>query len=248
MDGIVYKITNKINNKIYIGQTRCKLSKRWSQHKNLTSPGCPMLKQAFLKYGIDSFEISIICRADNRIDLNNREKLCIRLYKSIAPKGYNLAAGGESRTTHPDTRRKMSLALTGKKRSPESIKRMSECKKGIKLTEHTKQKMSMAKRGIARPQWVRDKISKSSKGIGGYMSGKTGEKHPRSQPIVCLNDNLKYVSMNAAAIFYQVGAGLITQQIQGSIETVKGLRFQRVKNGKDGEKTKESKEITKNFV
>ena len=53
MEGIIYKITNIINNKVYIGQTVNTLKNRWCKHCH--SNGCRMLYNAILKYGKDSF-------------------------------------------------------------------------------------------------------------------------------------------------------------------------------------------------
>lgn len=240
MYGIIYKITNKNNGKVYIGQATGKLSKRWSQHSCLLSPGCPILKKAIQKYGKESFVLTVICKANSKEELNHREKLCIGLFNTITPSGYNLSSGGESKNTHPNSIKKMSKALKGQKRSKETILRMrlaQSIRKGRKLSQFTKDKMSAAKKGVARPEWVKLKISHSTKGKNSHVFGKTGKNHPRSQSIRCLNDNLLYESMSAAAAFYKMNAGLITQQIQGKISFAKGLRFKKEQNGKNEQKT-----------
>lgn len=56
--GIIYKITNLVNNKVYIGQTERTLKERWGQHKY--SKGCKYLHNAILKYGAESFKIEEI--------------------------------------------------------------------------------------------------------------------------------------------------------------------------------------------
>ncbi len=61
MKGYIYKITNTINNKCYIGQTRTNINKRWNKHKFVsTDPGNKAynypLYNAFRKYGIDKFK------------------------------------------------------------------------------------------------------------------------------------------------------------------------------------------------
>lgn len=33
MNGYIYKITNSVNNKMYIGQTKTNLTRRWTAHK-----------------------------------------------------------------------------------------------------------------------------------------------------------------------------------------------------------------------
>ena len=58
--GFIYKIVNKINGKIYVGQTRQNLEKRWRQHRKIGS-NCRYLKYAFEKYGINNFNFILIC-------------------------------------------------------------------------------------------------------------------------------------------------------------------------------------------
>lgn len=83
----IYKITNNINNKCYIGQSR-NIEKRWENHKysNLDYP----LYKAFRKYGIQNFTFEIIerCSVD---DLNLKETYWIKYY---CPE-YNQTAGGD---------------------------------------------------------------------------------------------------------------------------------------------------------
>ena len=56
---IIYKITNNINGKIYIGQTTQSLANRWSQHTKEISK-CFRMKAAIKKYGKESFSIEEI--------------------------------------------------------------------------------------------------------------------------------------------------------------------------------------------
>ena len=92
----IYSIKNKINNKIYIGQTRCG-RERWSNHKYELNNNCHSnkhLQNAWNKYGEDNFEFSILeyCIIDN---LNDSEIRWIEYYDSTNPdKGYNLESGG----------------------------------------------------------------------------------------------------------------------------------------------------------
>ena len=59
--GYIYLVTNKINNKQYIGQSLYEdINDRWNQHKrNKSANMC--ISRAFLKYGIDKFKFQIIC-------------------------------------------------------------------------------------------------------------------------------------------------------------------------------------------
>ena len=96
---IIYKITNKINNKIYIGLTTCTLAYRWSKHlteaRNVNNN--KHLYRAIRKYGSENFSIEQIDNTDNFKELGQLERKYIKEYDSQNPdKGYNLTAGGES--------------------------------------------------------------------------------------------------------------------------------------------------------
>lgn len=88
----IYKITNIINGKIYIGQTIRLISRRFAEHlkSNKTSP----LYSSIKKHGIDSFTIEEIDGANNQTELNYKENLHIHLNNTLYPNGYNLKTGG----------------------------------------------------------------------------------------------------------------------------------------------------------
>ncbi len=94
--GYIYKITNTVNNKVYIGQTKQDPDKRWNGHKGAinSGKGCPLLQKAFNKYGADKFkfEVLIICFDDARFEI---EKQYIKKYNSFGKNGYNSNEGGE---------------------------------------------------------------------------------------------------------------------------------------------------------
>ena len=93
----IYRILNKLTKKCYIGETKSKdVIWRWNQHKQKIeiNKGCPALRDAVKKYGIDNFEFSvlIICFDDERFKY---EIEYIKKYNSVAPNGYNLTNGGQ---------------------------------------------------------------------------------------------------------------------------------------------------------
>jgi len=90
---VIYCIKNKINSKIYIGQTRLSLKKRIKQHLVAKS----FIGKALRKYGVSTFDISIIYNAKNLEDLNNKEIFYIKKYNSIGKNGYNLDSGGKEK-------------------------------------------------------------------------------------------------------------------------------------------------------
>jgi group I intron endonuclease len=93
--GFIYKITNKINNKIYIGQTRLSLEERWKAHiKKAQQYPNRYLYDAMNHYGYENFIIEKIEECLND-ELDLREQYWISFYNSTDPDiGYNLTNGG----------------------------------------------------------------------------------------------------------------------------------------------------------
>lgn len=98
--GIIYKATNTINGKIYIGQTINGLDKRKSAHENIAiNRNSPLVfHKALRKYGIKNFEWEIIEECENEL-LSMREIYYIDFYKTnmciIKGNGYNMTNGGD---------------------------------------------------------------------------------------------------------------------------------------------------------
>ena len=89
----IYKITNLINNKNYIGKTERTIEVRWKEHlKNQNTLDLPLYR-AFNKYGIENFEITQLeeCLSEN---IDERENYWILHYNSCQ-EGYNCTLGGE---------------------------------------------------------------------------------------------------------------------------------------------------------
>jgi hypothetical protein len=105
---IVYKITNKINGKVYIGQTILVLNQRWAKHKSDTKRGSNCsIHNALRKYGFDNFTIEEIDGANNQTELNYKEYLQIHLNNSLYPSGYNLKTGGNKISMSDFTKNKI---------------------------------------------------------------------------------------------------------------------------------------------
>lgn len=96
----IYKITNTINGKSYIGQTCQKVEDRWNEHKRgKTSKNSP-LKRAIEKYGWDNFTKEVIETIETLEEALDREIYWIDYYKTCVlvhgkDSGYNLSRGGE---------------------------------------------------------------------------------------------------------------------------------------------------------
>lgn len=88
--GIIYIITNKVNSKVYIGQTRKSLSERMRHHFSKYET-CVKLKEAIEQYGKENF-IYTVLELVPFSELNKREAFYIEKYNSIE-NGYNIKKG-----------------------------------------------------------------------------------------------------------------------------------------------------------
>lgn len=94
---VIYKITNAVNGKVYIGQTIQPLKNRWNHHLFNARHGSEYaIHSAIRKYGEDNFDIEIIDTATSRDELDLKEIYWIKTYNSVSPNGYNLCTGGRS--------------------------------------------------------------------------------------------------------------------------------------------------------
>lgn len=103
MKGYIYKITNKINNKVYIGQTIQSIKDRFYRHcqkRCLSKQEANMaIKRAIFKYGKKNFSLELLETCD-REQLDEREIYYIKLYNSYED-GYNCTTGGQNGSYRP---------------------------------------------------------------------------------------------------------------------------------------------------
>jgi len=139
MAGTIYLVTNNLNGKQYVGQTIVASEKRG--HGTLVTA-------AYRKYGKENFSYEPICsNIDNRPTLNFIEKFWIKVMDCRVPNGYNIDHGGSSKDKVSDeTRKKLSIANTGKKQSPEQIAKVVKALK-------------------SRPKEVYERVAAKTKGL-----------------------------------------------------------------------------------
>ena len=92
---LIYKITNKLNGKLYIGQTVRTLEERKQQHLQNVGKLNNNIYLAMRKYGIDNFKFETICYAKDVDELNKLETYYIKKYDTVNS-GYNMGYGGDN--------------------------------------------------------------------------------------------------------------------------------------------------------
>ena len=95
--GYIYRITNTINNKVYIGQTKREPKLRFDEYRRGSHN--EHLNSSFATYGFDKFKFEVIDTASSPEELNSKEIYYISYYNSTnSSKGYNLSEGGSGPT------------------------------------------------------------------------------------------------------------------------------------------------------
>jgi group I intron endonuclease len=145
---VIYKITNTINGKIYVGQTIRTIKDRWIEHCTPKS-SCTALGRAIQKYGESVFRLEQIDQAQTIEELNKKEIEWIANLNSFGVNGYNLCPGG--------------LGNGGYVFSEESRLKMSKSQTGKVLSLSTRSKMSKARKGLKRPTDAILKTAKANK-------------------------------------------------------------------------------------
>ena len=200
---IIYKITNLINGKLYIGQTVRSLGKRWHEHcykpvdKRRISK--PAISIAINKYGVENFKIEIIEICSSIDEMNLKEPFYIEKFNSLFPMGYNIELGGKNKKMHSSTRQKL-----------------SKIKSGSRLTESHKQRIKESNHTSHSKLLEMNQLSAKSQSI----------------PIKCNETNIIYKSLNDAARSLNIEQSDISRQLQGKRKKVKGMTFSRILENK----------------
>lgn len=97
----VYKITNKINNKVYIGiTTKCVVGRFYKHNWDAENGNGYYLHNAMRKYGAQNFTCETLFEADSLVELKAKEIEYIKEYDSFGCGGYNLTKGGDFSANH----------------------------------------------------------------------------------------------------------------------------------------------------
>ena len=169
-----YLITNKINNKGYVGITTRSLSRRWYEHRFVPNSCGQLLAKAINKYGEQAFEIMPIASAKTLENLKEVEKDLIMQFQTKVPFGYNLTDGGDG--------------VFGFKQSEEQKKHNGDLKRGTKASEETKAKMRVAHSreknhfyGKTHTEEAKKKNAEAHKGMAGHWLGKPRDEETRKK-------------------------------------------------------------------
>ena len=167
----IYKISNIINNKVYIGQS-IDIQRRFSVHMRELNNNCHYnkhLQASYNKYGKEAFLYEVLCICEVT-ELDDMEVFFIDYYDSTNPEcGYNKESGGSiNKSVSEETREKQRINNSGAKNPFYGKKHTKEHREKIRalssLHRHSEE--------------TKQKISKNHADV-------SGQNNPRSRPIYC---------------------------------------------------------------
>ena len=198
---IIYKIENKLNGKVYIGQTIRSFEERINEHKRKHKRG---IGQAIDKYGEENFTYEIIDYADSENSLNELEIYYIQYFNSLVPNGYNLCLGGGN--------------TSGYHHTEESKSKMSKSQKGKWEKENN------PFYGKHHSEEQKAKWSKQRKGRDMSKARESSIEKNRKK-VINLDTLQVFNSIKEAGEFYNIASTHITRVCKGKRKTCKGYHF-----------------------
>lgn len=145
---MIYKATNNINGKCYIGQTVQAFEKRKDKHIWEAKNGSDThFHRALSKHGFDNFYWTILNECDDIDLLNQLEQYYIKCYESMNREfGYNLQSGGKNCSLSNITKQRMSKAALGKPKSKEHIENSRKARLGMLPSIEARKNMGIAQK------------------------------------------------------------------------------------------------------
>lgn len=160
--GQIYRLTNKINGKMYHGQTvEENINNRWSKYRKLKCKDQPKLYNALKAYGPENFLFEVIdTTPQNQSQLDELEIFYIAKFDSMN-NGYNCDPGGKGGHRSNETKQKISKAFRGRTLSEEHKRKIGQSRIGNKNPMFGRQPPNTGKH---HSEEIREKISNSCKG------------------------------------------------------------------------------------
>lgn len=224
---IIYMATNRVNGKLYIGQTVKSLKIRKRAHITTALRGVDIqyFGRAIRKYGQNNFDWEILHKCNDIDELNRLEIYYIKLYNTFED-GYNLTKGGLGKLGYrfsDEAKQKKSESLMGKnnpmygkKVSDETKRKLSEMNKGKnnpfygkKHSEEAKEKVSKARSGKVFSETHKKNLAKARKGRF------RGKNSPGAVAVIA--NNKYFDTRKAAAKYLNIDPGTIRRRIKRQV-------------------------------
>lgn len=208
----VYLHRNRINQKIYIGQTKKKISQRWGHSGGGYRYGNAHFWYSIQKYGWDNFDHIVLFDRLSKDEANEIEIELIAYLKTQDRRfGYNVQKGGD-------------LGNVGVKHSKKTRKKLSRKNKGHKCPEHIKKFLSESRMGEGNPMYGK-KASKITKARRVKTLSKRFPHGVNAKKVICLETKKIYPSIVVASKELNICRSHISSVCNGSRKSIGGLHF-----------------------
>lgn len=197
----IYKITNTITSKIYIGQTIKDIPEyRWSTHKSFAKRNVKSkFYNSIRKYGENNFKFEVIFKAFDIESLNFFESYFIEYFNSIS-NGYNQLSGGNNRLLTEEIKNKISIAH--KQRFENGF---IPNNRGKVFNSDVKKKQSIKRKDFLKRN-----------------------KHPQANYIYCINLDLYFKSASEASYYFGANGNYISRICKRENNSYNGNSFKIV--------------------
>lgn len=223
----IYKITNLINGKTYIGQS-IDIQRRFWEHRCVSHESNRHLKYALQKYGKDNFKYEVLEECDESL-LDERERYYIAKHKPE----YNVTNGGQdSLRRYPDEiKKKISQKakeqwanMSNEEKADRIANNLKGPKKGHAVSEETRKKLrdfNIGKKQSSETIEKRKETMRKKKSAG-YVQ--TNASHRKK--IICIETGEIFESVKEASESLGIRASNISHVLKGRQKTAKGFRFE----------------------
>ena len=233
----IYKYTNNVNGKVYIGQTKCTLKER-AQSGGRNYRECRKFYNAIQKYGWNSFSGEILVDGLTADEANRLERFYIMQYRSTEDEfGYNISLGGDQHEMSDESR--LLISKKAKQRYQDPSKNPMY---GRTHSDEVREHMSEIKRGASNPMfgkhWTeKQRLMCCTKGKRLNLSAERLSKmsewakelgHNNAKKIRCIEEDIIFPSLAEAAQHYRVNPATLCGQLNGRQKTCRGKHFEYV--------------------
>lgn len=177
----LYRITNKINGKVYIGQAQ-DYKHRWSDHRLAVRGNKPtqIIHHAMIKYGIDNFDFEVIASCKTQDDANYTETELVEQYGSFVRNGgYNATLGGMNAPKTEEWKQKLRDHWANPEYKAKVGAAISQTHMGMGHTEATRQKLSIVRSGAGNSNFGKPRGEETKQKIANTLKGVSHTKERR---------------------------------------------------------------------